>query len=1328
MPVLYHLTLQKPTAITKTVYGNFSGPRFHEIIVAKGQVLELLRSDKQGKLNVIISKDIFGIIRSISTFRLTGSNKDYIVIGSDSGRLVILEYNNEKNDFVRVHCETYGKTGIRRIIPGEYIAVDPKGRALMICAVEKQKFVYILNRDNKENLTISSPLEAHKSHSICHDVVGLNVGFENPMFVSIEQNYESLDKQINEELENENDDEDKSDEERKDNNDINDKNIKDSKDNDFSLDYAKKVLCFWELDLGLNHVIKKHILPIDITAHLLIPLPGGQQGPSGVLICCENFIVYKKVDHEDIYCAYPRRLEIGQDKNISIICWTMHRIKKFFFILIQSEYGDLYKIEVDHEDGIVKEIVCKYFDTVPIANSISVLKSGSLFVAAEFGNHYFYQFSGIGDDNKQFMCTSNHPLGRNAIIAFKTNKLKNLYLVDQIYSLSPILDMKIIDAKNTHTPQIYTLCGRGPRSSLRILQHGLSIEELADNELPGKPKYIWTIKKDNLSEYDGYIVVSFEGSTLILEIGESVEEVSDTLLLNNVTTLHINILYDNSFIQVYDTGIRHINGKIVQEWVAPKNKQIKAASSNSSQIVISLSGGELIYFEIDESHTLVEIFRKNLNVEVLCLSIQQIPPNRVRANFLAVGCLDNVVRLLSIEKDKYFKQLSTHLLPNNSSPQDICISEMNDNGNSTKERNIIFLNIGLNTGVLLRSIIDPVVGTLSNHYSKYLGAKSIKICPVNVNKNSALLVLCEKTYLCYMHQGKFLYSPLNYDMLEYASSFYSPQCSDGYVAISSNSLRIFRFYRLGEVFSQNILHLTFTPRKIVSLPFPSLFYDHDSSLELERKKKIRMLAIIEADHNSYDENTQREIQKALKDIKLSDTEKRKENNNENNNMYSNGDVDNIDVNDSSNLNEEFNSIDNISLAQNHKKDVSYNKEEEQFSDNNKNDTENVIETYENNTSLNESNDEENEDEYYYDRIGTFKAGQGKWGSCIKIINPVNLQILDKISLDMEEAALSVCACELEALHCLIVGTTTNLSLKTKNLTSAALRVYTYDIQYKLNLLHITPIEEQPYCFCSYNGKLIASIGNKLRIYALGKKKLLKKCEYKDIPEAIVSIKISGNRIFACDIRESVLIFFYDPNQNTLRLISDDIIPRWITCSEILDHHTIMAADKFDSVFILRVPEEAKQDEYGITNKCWYGGEIMNSSTKNRKLEHMMSFHIGEIVTSMQKVKLSPTSSECIIYSTIMGTIGAFIPYDNKEELELTQHLEIILRTEKPPLCGREHIFFRSYYHPVQNVVDGDLCEQFSSLPYDAQKKIANDLERTPEDILRKLEDIRNKIL
>ena len=57
---------------------------------------------------------------------------DYVVVGSDSGRIVILEYNPAKNSFERVHQETFGKSGCRRIVPGQYLAVDPKGRALMI--------------------------------------------------------------------------------------------------------------------------------------------------------------------------------------------------------------------------------------------------------------------------------------------------------------------------------------------------------------------------------------------------------------------------------------------------------------------------------------------------------------------------------------------------------------------------------------------------------------------------------------------------------------------------------------------------------------------------------------------------------------------------------------------------------------------------------------------------------------------------------------------------------------------------------------------------------------------------------------------------------------------------------------------------------------------------------------------------------------------------------------------------------------------------------------------------------------------------------------------
>lgn len=63
----------------------------------------------------------------------------------------------------------------------------------MISAVEKAKLVYILNRDAAANLTISSPLEAHKNQAIIHHIVGLDVGFENPTFAALEVDYSEAD-------------------------------------------------------------------------------------------------------------------------------------------------------------------------------------------------------------------------------------------------------------------------------------------------------------------------------------------------------------------------------------------------------------------------------------------------------------------------------------------------------------------------------------------------------------------------------------------------------------------------------------------------------------------------------------------------------------------------------------------------------------------------------------------------------------------------------------------------------------------------------------------------------------------------------------------------------------------------------------------------------------------------------------------------------------------------------------------------------------------------------------------------------------------------------
>jgi len=52
------------------------------------------------------------------------------------------------------------------------------------------------------------------------------------------------------------------------------------------------MLTFYELDLGLNHVTRKHAEEVDAGANMLLTVPGGDDGPGGVLVIAENFVSY----------------------------------------------------------------------------------------------------------------------------------------------------------------------------------------------------------------------------------------------------------------------------------------------------------------------------------------------------------------------------------------------------------------------------------------------------------------------------------------------------------------------------------------------------------------------------------------------------------------------------------------------------------------------------------------------------------------------------------------------------------------------------------------------------------------------------------------------------------------------------------------------------------------------------------------------------------------------------------------------------------------------------------------------------------------------------
>ncbi|CAN4090131.1 unnamed protein product [Withania somnifera] len=1199
---LYSLTLKQPTGILSAINGSFSGGKVQEIVVARGKVLDLLRPDDNGKIQTLLSVEIFGAIRSLAQFRLTGAQKDYIVVGSDSGRIVILEYNKEKNCFDKVHQETFGKSGCRRIVPGQYLAIDPKGRAVMIGACEKQKLVYVLNRDTAARLTISSPLEAHKSHTITFSICGVDCGFDNPIFAAIELDYSEADQDPTGQAANE----------------------------------AQKHLTFYELDLGLNHVSRKWSEQVDNGANLLVTVPGGGDGPSGVLVCAENFVIYKNQGHPDVRAVIPRRVDLPAERGVLIVSAAMHKQKSMFFFLLQTEYGDIFKVTLEHDNDKVNELKIKYFDTIPVTSSLCVLKSGFLFASSEFGNHALYQFQAIGEDPDVEASSSTLMETEEGFqpVFFQPRKLKNLVRIDQIESLMPIMDMKIVNLFEEETPQIFSLCGRGPRSSLRILRPGLAVSEMAVSQLPGVPSAVWTVKKNVNDEFDAYIVVSFANATLVLSIGETVEEVSDSGFLDTTPSLAVSLIGDDSLMQIHPSGIRHIreDGRI-NEWRTPGKRTIVKVGSNRLQVVIALSGGELIYFEVDMTGQLMEVEKHEMSGDVACLDIAPVPEGRQRSRFLAVGSYDNTIRILSLDPDDCMQVLSLQSV--SSPPESLLFLEVQASvggEDGADHPASLFLNAGLQNGVLFRTVVDMITGQLSDARSRFLGLRAPKLFSIVVRGRRAMLCLSSRPWLGYIHQGHFLLTPLSYETLEFAASFSSDQCAEGVVAVAGDALRVFTIERLGETFNETAIPLRYTPRRFVLQP------------------KRKMVIMIESDQGAY---TAEEREAAKKEC--------------------------------------FEAAGN---GENGNAEQMENGEDE------------------------DGNDPLSDEQYGYP-----KSESGRWISCIRVLDPRTTQTTCLLELQDNEAAFSICTVNFhdkEHGALLAVGTAKGLQFwPKKSFEAAYIHIYKFKEDGKvLELLHKTQVDGVPLALCQFQGRLLAGIGSVLRLYDLGKKRLLRKCENKLFPNSITAIHTYRDRIYVGDMQESFHYCKYRRDENQLYIFADDTVPRWLTAAQHVDFDTVAGADKFGNIYFVRLPQdvsdEIEEDPTGGKIK-WEQGKLNGAPNK---VEEIVQYH-G--ITYSRR-------GECIIYGTVMGSVGAMLPFTSRDDVDFFSHLEMHLRQEFPPLCGRDHMAYRSAYFPVKDVIDGDLCEQFPTLPMDMQRKIADELDRTPGEILKKLEEIRNKII
>jgi len=77
----------------------------------------------------------------------------------------------------------------------------------------------------------------------------------------------------------------------------------------------------------------------------------------------------------------------------------------------------------------------------------------------------------------------------------------------------------------------------------------------------------------------------------------------------------------------------------------------------------------------------------------------------------------------------------------------------------------------------------------------------------------------------------------------------------------------------------------------------------------------------------------------------------------------------------------------------------------------------------------------------------------------------------------------------------LVGTGRELGLNPRSHSGGIIHCYKIT-NGRLELVHKTPVDDIPGAICPFQGRVLISVGKLLRIYDIGKKKMLRKCENK----------------------------------------------------------------------------------------------------------------------------------------------------------------------------------------------------------------------------------------
>ncbi|KAJ3432517.1 splicing factor 3b subunit [Anaeramoeba flamelloides] len=1263
----YHLTLQQPTSIFQGIKGNFIQAGKEDLVVSKGRILTLYCLSSHS-LTETTNIDTFGFIRGICVLRLPSEDQDLIALINEGGFLSLIKFNSHNQKFDCVLQQKVTEKGFKRTQPGQMILSQKQ--TLLIPAIESSILALTVQKANTK-YSIEKTIY-FKSQRLCSFFLNVCWSSTNSSFFTIEI--------------------------------------------DCRNSIGTTNLVEYQIGNQFQNIIEKKRTKIDKTSNLIINVPSKEDLSidRGVLICSQGKINYfNESQKEQKVINIPirencKQLKKCQTLNCGIYCFYEKYENKSikYNFLLQNDLGDLYKlILIFDANNSINNLTISYFDTIPISTNLIIIGKNYLFSSSNFSTHFYYKIKKWDNQIENEIYKTNEE--ETSMYKFNDD-LKQLNLINDLANISPLIDCQISQIESQYktnqnsisrdhfNTKMYCLTGTSINSTIQMLEYGMPITELNDFKIPieDKPTGIWTLKLKIFDQFHKYLIISFSSFTLLFQINEKalIPIIETNLLDLTVQTLQIQLMLDNSVIQIYPNGIRHMKKNEVVIWSPLNQQKIDHCITNPIQIVISINNNYLAYFELLKDGNLPEI--EKIEFQNICsmdlINDFNFTRNNRKENENIKNQNENINNNMEIETEK-----------------DIDLNTINSNHYKSP-----FLIIGTNNNYLfILSLFDNTILHIITSITLEAKPESMALIKIKTNINSI------------KNDDNNNNNQFNKNNENISNNSRSNNQSNDHtyflnLGLENGILIQYLFNKSNIVLNKPIFHL-FKKNENKKFKFIKCQTQNENSIILI-SDSVWLISLMK---NEF-------LLAPLNNLEIEDLA-----------IFNQKEItEGFFGIDSRNIIKYF-SIENtnkkfqesiIKLKTTPRKMITHPKNGTMFI---------ILRDFIKTNNLENNNEQDYENEKALNK----KKKIDIWDSKILIIHPNEPNNFHyQQFLERGEIGYSLSILENKNIYYLVVGSACSVTLKPRSCKHGYITVFKIVNDSQLQFITKIKVTNIPYCLQVKNNHIIAGIGSSLIIFQFIRNQIFIKTEFKNnnsndnnnnnnnnntLLNFVVSLSIEKDLIFVGDITKSIFIFQY--RNNKLKLYAKDNVSRFIT-THFASNNLLFAGDKFGNLLIYKIPEKKLSDNnFNFLNQqlslssTFLSNDLLNDSL-SLNLDRIGNFHIGEMINSIQPIQFG--GSNLIFYSTILGTFGILINIPSNNQINFFYQLQVLLKKKIKTVSGNDNLDWRSYYFPNKGILDGDFCELFLTLKKKDQLAIAEKMEIPLIEILKQLQNMRNKVL